>query len=113
MTIPKIQSALNGWESRITLSSVVSQTIDDRGIKQDVLASFKFKGVIQPLSPEQMSHRPAGDRSWQNWQIHTRTKLTFQTGDQVTYLGKSYKIEAKLDYELNNYYEYHLLKKYE
>lgn len=112
MTIPKIQSALNGWESRITFVAI-TQTIDNRGIASDTPTTYRFKGVIQPLKPEQLQAKPEGKRSWKAWQVHTRTKLSFNTGDKIQYLNKTYEVEANNDYNLNGYYEYHLLKDYE
>lgn len=112
MTIPKIQDAFTGWETDITLVTI-SQVIDDRGISIDTETPINFRGVIQPLSPEQLKVKPEGKRSWNSWQVHTHIDLNLSTGDKVIYLGKSYEVEALLDYSLNNYYEYHLLKDYE
>jgi hypothetical protein len=112
MAIPKIQHALNGWKTNITLIRL-SQSINDDGILEDVETPISFKGVVQPLTAKSLKVKPEGKRSWQSWQIHTDIDVGISTGDKVNYLGKIYEVEAYLDYSLNNYYEYHLLKDYE
>lgn len=112
MTIPKIQNAFDGWKTDIILTKV-TQSIDGRGIMTETESPNKYQVVIQPLSPEKLKNNSSGKRSWGNWQIHTDIDLKLSTGDRVKYLGKTYEVEAMLDYSLNNYYEYHLLKDYE
>lgn len=112
MTIPKIQHALNGWKTDIILIKI-AQTIDARGIVSNAETPIAFRGVVQPLSAKQLSAKPEGKRSWKSWQIHTDIDIGLSTNDKVSYLGDSYEVEALLDYSLNNYYEYHLLKDYE
>jgi len=112
MTIPKIQQALNGWESEITLIKN-SQSIDGDGILIETETSIIFQGVIQPLSMEQQKALPEGKRSWQNWQLHTKIQQNLTNGDKVIYLNKRYEVIARGDYSLNGYFEYNLLKDYE
>ncbi len=111
MTIPKIQQALNGWESEISLVKNV-QSIDSDGILIETTTTIIFQGVVQPLKPEQNKASPEGKRSWEGWQVHTRTQQSLTTGDKVVYLGNNYEVEARLNYEINGYFEYHLLKDY-
>ncbi len=112
MTIPKIQNALTGWKTSITLIAI-SQSINSDGISEDVENPVSFEGVVQPLSAEQLKAKPEGKRSWDSLQIHTDIDIGLTTGDKVNYNNKIYEVEALLDYRLNNYFEYHLLKDYE
>lgn len=111
MTIPKIQNALTGWESEIILVKN-SQSIDSEGILAEVETQIIFQGVIQPLKPEQNKARPEGKRSWESWQVHTKTQQDLTTGDKVIYLSNRYEVEAKADYSLSGFFEYHLLRDY-
>lgn len=112
MTIPKIQNSLTGWESEITLIKIVD-SIDDDGLKVETETQIVFQGVIQPFKPEQNQVKAEGKRSWESWQVHTKTEQSLTTGDKVIYLDQRFEVEAKSNYEINGYFEYHLLKDYE
>jgi hypothetical protein len=112
MPIPKIQSALNGWETNITLIKI-SQAIDSKGIRQDTETQINFKGVVQPLKVQESKASELGKRAWQSWMIHTRIAQELNTDDKVLYKGKRYTVIAFNDFELNNYFEYHLIRSYE
>lgn len=111
MGLPKIKFALNGWEYNITLNKITSSIVDY--VKQDVIEEISFKGVIQPLTAEQLRLKPLESRSWEWLMIHTRTYSELETNDLIEYEGKKYKVMMKKDYNLNGYYEYHLVKDYE
>lgn len=111
MPIPKIQVALNGWESPITLVKITSSLVDYE--KVTVRTEINFQGVVQPLTAEALQLKPLETRSWEWLMIHTRTSTEIFTGDLIEYNGNEYKVMFENDYSLNNYYEYHLVKNYE
>ena len=111
MALPKIKAALNGWESNIILNRVSSSIVDFE--KVDVVEEINFKGVVQPLTNEALRLKPLESRSWEWLMIHTRTYSELETNDLIVYDGKKFKVMAKNDYNLNGYYEYHLVKSYE
>lgn len=111
MSIPKIKFALNCWESPITLIRTTSSIVDYE--KVETREEVTFKGVIQPLSAEQLQLKPLEARSWEWLMIHARTSAEIFTNDLVEYEGKEYKVMAVKDYSLNGYFEYHLVKDYE
>ena len=111
MPIPKIQVALNGWESASTLTKITSSIVDYE--KVDVTEDINFQGVVQPLSAEALRIKPLETRSWEWLMIHTKANIEIFTGDLISYNGKSYKVMFENNYSLNGYYEYHLVKNYE
>lgn len=111
MGLPKIKIALNGWESNITLNKITSSIVDYQ--KVDVIEQISFKGVIQPLTSEDLKLKPLESRSWEWLMIHTRIFSELETNDLIEYDGKKFKVMMKKDYDLNGYYEYHLVKNYE
>lgn len=111
MGIPKIKVALNGWESNITLNKVTSSIVDYE--KVDTIEEISFDGVVQPLSPQELKLKPLESRSWKWLMIHTKTYSELETNDLIEYKGEKFKVMAKNDYDLNGYYEYHLVDKYE
>ena len=111
MAIPKIQFALNGWESPITLIKITQIIVDYEAV--NIEENINFDGVIQPLTDEALKIRPLEERSWEWLMIHTRTSAEIFTNDLIKYNGKEYKVMFEKNYSLNGYYEYHLVKNYE
>mgnify|MGYP003633023030 FL=1 len=108
---PQIQTALRGWQNKITLIKVsqVVQNFKNTTVEQYLI----FKGVIQPLSGESLSIKPLESRSWQWLQIHTEKTLELETNDKIKYRNKTFKVMEKKDYSLNGYFEYHIVKAYD
>lgn len=111
--MPQMRAAFSGWKSVITLD-VVTQTPDDDGFVVDTITSINFKGTIQPLSAEQISNKPDGQRSFQWLQIHAIAgELNLVTNDRITYNGLRYKVMGVYDYSLNNFIEYHAVEDFQ
>ena len=110
MPIPKIQVALNGWQSSITLTKITSSIVDFE--KVEVKEDIKFKGVVQPLTAEALNTKPLETRSWEWLMIHTKNEIEIETGDLINYLGEKFEVRFKKDYSLYGYFEYHLVKDY-
>jgi hypothetical protein len=108
--IPRIQSALNGWESNIRLTKI-SQTIID-GDVSEAETIFSFKGVIQPLKSQDLALKPLDTRSWLWYMIHTKKDLEINVGDNIMYEGQDFKVMNKNNYKLNGYFEYHIVEKF-
>jgi hypothetical protein len=111
MPIPKIRTALSGWQSPITLIKITQTNVD--GDITDSETEITFQGVVQPLTPEALKIKPLEERSWEWLMIHTKTGAEISTNDLIGYNGKKYKVMFENDYVLNGYYEYHLVKNYE
>jgi hypothetical protein len=109
--IPQIKRAFNRWQSDITMIKVAETVVDYEVVETET--EFTFKGVVQPLAREELKAKPEGERSWEWLMIHTYINIELETGDKIKYQGKDFKVMAKKDYELNNYYEYHIVKDYE
>lgn len=111
--MPQINPAFSGWQTPITLIKI-TQVTDSNGIVTNNQTSMTFQGVIQPLSPQQVMLKPEGQRAWTWLQIHCFSgPQNLTTNDLVTYNGIEYKIMGVLDYSLDNYIEYNLIKNYQ
>lgn len=109
--MPQMSAAFEGWMIPITLQKIMQEVID--GFVQDETIDITFNGTVQPLSPDAIKLKPEGQRSWEWLQIHCFSGAqNLVTNDRVLYNGKPFKIMAVLDYSLNNYIEYHLVKDY-
>jgi hypothetical protein len=109
--MPQMYAAFQGWRSTITVETVTQRIIN--GLVQDTKTPVSFKGVIQPLKPQEIALKPEGQRSWEWLWIHClRGPLNLLTNDKIIYNSKEYKVMAVKDYSLNNYIEYHLVADY-
>lgn len=110
--MPKMRAAFAGWFQSIILN-IVTQTIED-GLVIETIKQKSFRGIIQPLSAEELRLKPEGERSWPWLQIHAIAgSLNLNTNDKIQYNGIKYKIMAVLDYSLNGFIEYHGVRDFE
>ena len=111
--MPKVDTALRGWQNNITLETVVDN-INNDGLNVPIRTQVTFKGTIQPLSPEQIQLKPEGQRAWRWLQIHAVAgTLNLDVNDIVVYDSIDYKVMGINDYSLSNFIEYHVVKDYQ
>jgi hypothetical protein len=110
--MPKMRAAFRGWTSRITLLKH-RETVVDGFVKRQEVAIY-FYGTIQPLDPRSLALKPEGQRSWSWLQIHCQVRATtLIPGDRVTWNNDVYKVMDQIDYSLNGYMEYHLVRDFQ
>ena len=110
--VPQVGAAFDGWQMPISLTKRV-QTVTN-GIVGYVDSAINFRGIIQPLSPQQLALKPEGQRSWDWLQIHCRPgTLNLTTNDQIVYNSLIFKVMAINDYSLNGFIEYHVVIEYQ
>ncbi len=105
-SLPKVESALFGWMQIMTFNLICKKNID--GYTQEVKSIIKTRAVRQPMTPQQLSLKPAGQRSWKWETLHALPDLQLQLDDQVTYLDKTFRVMEKSEYPEYGYIEYHL-----
>lgn len=110
--MPQMGNTLNGWEVPLTLVKITQNVVDGDLVTSET--TYNFMGVFQPLSAEQLSLLPEGQRSWENVWIHCKSsQLNLETASKIIFNNKHYKITQKKDYGLNGYVEYMLIKDFE
>ena len=110
--MPQMSGTLQGWQIPLTLVKITQNIVD--GDLQTTEQTINFQGVWQPLSAEQLSLLPEGQRSWEQCWVHAVSgQLNLETGSKVIFKGKRYKITQKKDYGLNGYVEYMLIRDFE
>lgn len=109
---PQMDSALNNWETPLTLVKITQSIVDGDVIKSET--PINFMGVWQPLRDEQLQFKPEGQRSWSWYWIHAKAgTLNLQTQDKIIFQGKRYKVMSVKDYSLNGYIEYQVVLDYQ
>lgn len=110
--MPQMDATLTGWEVPLTLVKLTQSIYEGDLITSHT--TYKFQGVWQPLSAEQLNLLPEGQRSWENVWIHAKSsQLNLETADKVIFNNRRYKITQKKDYGLNGFVEYMLIRDYE
>lgn len=111
--MPQMRAAFGGWTTKITMIKRSQSVVNGLVIETD--HPLTFKGTVQPLSPRSLMLKPEGQRSWTWLQVHclASTALNLKPNDRVVFNGELFKVMADLDYSLNNYIEYHLVKDYQ
>ena len=110
--MPQMRSAFRGWMATVTLKKIVQVIVD--GLVTDTEKLIRFKGVVQPLDPEQINLKPEGQRSFEWLQIDCFSgSNNLTTNDRIVYNSLPYKIMGVFDYSQNGYIEYHAVRDYE
>lgn len=108
--MPQMDTTLNGWEVPLTLIRITQNVVDGDLVATET--QINFKGVWQPFSMQQLALLPEGQRDWSHYWIHTQTSIELDTADKFIFKNKRYKVIEKKDYNLNGYYEYHVILDY-
>lgn len=108
--MPQMSAAFQGWKKSLSLV-VITNSINSDGFNVPTEIIGSFKGTIQPLSPEELRIKPDSQRSNQWLWFHFENGSTeLNIGDLIIYNEKNYKVNAKKDYSLNNFIEYHAME---
>lgn len=110
--MPQLSAPFSSWTKTISLTKR-TETITNGlvGYTEEVLV---FRGIIQPLSAEEIALKPDAQRSWKWLQIHCQNgSLSLTTNDQILYGDVLYKVMAVKDYSLNGYLEFHCVSEYQ
>ena len=110
--LPQLNRQVESWGVPITLTKITQKIVD--GDKVETKQDITFRGVVQPLKPEDLQFKPEGLRSFEWLQIHCLSgALNLQTNDKIVFNNKRYKVIDIKDYSLYSYIEYHCCKSYE
>ena len=111
-TMPRISSAMRGWGGTITLIRITQEII--AGFPKDMEYPYSFKGIVQPLKPEQIALKPEGMRSWKWYMVHWYSnQCHLKTGDKIIYNNDKYKVMGIFDYSANGYVQYDIVEDFQ
>lgn len=109
-TLPNVSEALLNWFQILTFTKVVKSVADFGLVETECEVSFR--GVKQNMSPQRLSMKPEGQRSW-NWEtIHAQVDLILKTDDVISFGGVPYRVMAKADYKEYGYVSYDIVEDY-
>lgn len=109
-TLPNMETAILDYFQPMTFTTIV-KTITAYSVVETP-TNVDFKGVWQPLTPEQLMIRPWGQRGWPTFILHSDTTLQLSIDDVVTYKSVQYRVRARADFKLYGYMYYEIEQDY-
>ena len=109
--LPNMSNTISGWFLNITLQ-VVDRVMDGAEWVEGITKTINTKGVVQPLTEEQLKILPEGTRTWEWLMLHCLPNVDLNTNQFIKYDGVKYKIMSKKDYTKYGYIQYTLLEAY-
>lgn len=109
--LPQVGAAITGW-FRPMVFGVVVKTVEAFEVAEEITQT-NFRGVWQPLTPEQIQIKPEGERSWPWYMVHSDPSLILATDDIIIYETVRYRVKATSNYKEYGYNYYELVKDYQ
>ncbi len=109
-TLPDMEDAMRSWFQPMIFTRV--QKTVKNSLVVETKTDISFSGVWQPFTAQQLKQMPEGQREWKWFTVHAQIGLSLKPDEIVIYLGNSYRVMEKLDYEIYGYNEYHLVEDY-
>ncbi len=110
-TLPDMTGALLNWFQPMIFSQLVKSVVNFKNVETPT--NTYTKGVMQPLSAQQLQMKPEGQRNWIWNMLHCLPDLILKPDDVVTYQRQNYRVMAKRDYSKYGYLEYDLVQDYQ
>lgn len=109
--LPDLSSALPGIFYPITAVTITKTPVD--GIVQEIETSVATKGVIQPLTAQEVAMKPEGQRTWKWMDLHCLPDLILKPDDIVEIDALRYRVMAVYDLRQYGFMHYELGQNYE
>lgn len=109
-TLPNVSEAMLDWFQPMVFTKITKEQVAFNTVERGV--DIKFRGVWQPLSPQQLRIKPEGQRNWKWFMCHSDVDLELNTDEVIKYEGTQFRVMSKKDYVKYGYYEYHLVDDY-
>jgi len=107
-SLPNVSGALRGWQQTVSIFKITEEIVDFRVVETET--QIDFKGVIQPMSAQELFFKPEGQRDWMWQTLHTETDLELIVDEKVKYKGITYRVKSKFPFDSYGYYKYDLIE---
>jgi hypothetical protein len=109
--LPNVSSTIEGWFQDIVIGIISAPVVKGRVV--ETVSELQTRGVLQPLTAQQLELKPEGERSWKWYMLHCQPSLSLQTDDTVTIKGGRYRVMGRWGYDDYGYVQHELVKDYE
>lgn len=109
---PQVGAVLSGWQNQMTFIKVIDTVDDFEVVKYEV--PYKFYGVFQAQTPQQLFLKAEGQRNWKWWTLWTKTELDIINGDIIEdFNGKRYKVMRTNDWSQGGYVQHEMIEMFD
>lgn len=109
--LPNMSRTIESWFQGIIVG-IITSTVQAGRVVETTL-DIPTRGVLQPLTAQQLDLKPEGERNWKWYMLHCKPSLSLQTDDTVTIQGGRYRVMGRWGFDEYGYVQYELVKDYE
>ena len=108
--LPNVSAAMCDWFQPLVFGVITKKIVNFK--TTETSSNIGFSGVIQPMSREQLQNLPNINYSWSYFTVHSCPKLQLKNDDIISYKGKKYRVQSRMDYSDYGYLEYTIILDY-
>lgn len=108
--LPQMGEVLPSWFQTMTFD-LVTKSLADYEVKE-TLQTITTQGVRQPMSAQQLSIKPEGQRAWRWETLHCLPNVQLKVDDIVIFDGVKYRVMQRWNWAEYGYLEYHICEAY-
>lgn len=108
--LPNVSGGMRNWFLPIVFTCIKKEVINFKEVETH--ENISFKGVMQPMKPQELQFKPEGQRDWKWHVCHTEVGTPFNLDDVVLYNGVKYRVLSKADFSKYGYLKYDLVEDY-
>lgn len=109
--LPQVGEVLPSWFQTLTFD-VVTKAIVNYDVEETIF-TITTQGVRQPMSAQQLSIKPEGQRAWKWETLHCLPDVKLKVDDIVIFDGVKYRVMERWNWAEYGYMEYHICQAYE
>ena len=109
--LPQVGEVLPGWFQPLVFDIITKSLVNYE--VEEVIIHINTQGVRQPMSAQQLSIKPEGQRAWKWQTIHCLPNVPLKVDDIVVFGNQKYRVKEKWDWSEYGYQEAHICQAYE
>lgn len=109
--LPQVGDVLPSWFQTLTFD-LITKTVSNYEVVETT-TTITTQGVRQPMSPQQISIKPEGQRAWRWETLHCLPDVKLKIDDIVIFDGIKYRVMQRWNWSEYGYLEYHICQAYE
>lgn len=110
-TLPNVSEVLPEWFQPMTFELVTKSIVDYE--VQETLVEIKTQGVRQPMTAQQLSIKPEGQRGWKWETLHCLPNVKLNIDDIIIFDNVKYRVMHRWNWAEYGYLEYEICQAYE
>lgn len=109
--LPQMGEVLPSWFQTMTFDVVTKSVVDYE--VEEVLQTITTQGVRQPMSAQQLSIKPEGQRAWRWETLHCLPDVKLKVDDIVIFDGIKYRVMQRWNWAEYGYIQYEICEAYQ